>query len=253
VTSSMRLKDKTAIITGGGTGIGRATAILFAREGAKVMIVGRRTAPLESTVSAIKAEGGQAAWLTADISKANEIQTAVRETIKLYGRIDILFNNAAVFTGIGKTIVELTEDEWDALMAVNLKGVFLCCKYVIPHMIDQGGGAVINCSSIAGHIGQRHQPLYNAAKGGVELLTKCMALDFAEKNVRVNAVCPAWVEIDFNKDQIAERRAEILKLHPIGRLGQPEDVAPAVLYLASDESSWVTGASVMIDGGYTAQ
>jgi NAD(P)-dependent dehydrogenase (short-subunit alcohol dehydrogenase family) len=249
----MRLKDKTAIITGGGTGIGRATAVLFAREGARVMIVGRRIAPLESTAAAIRANGGQAAWLAVDVSKANEIQTLVDETVKLYGRIDILFNNAAVFTGIGKTIVELTEDEWDALMAVNMKGVFLCCKYVIPHMIRQGGGAVVNCSSIAGHIGQRGQPAYNAAKGGVELLTKCMALDFAANKVRINTVCPAWVEIDFNRHQIEESGDEILRLHPIGRFGQPEDIAPAILYLASDESSWVTGTSLMIDGGYTAQ
>ena len=253
MTTNMRLKDKTAIITGGGTGIGRATAILFAKEGANVMIVGRRAAPLEDTVAAIKAEGGQAAWLSVDVSKAGDIQTMVEETIKLYGRIDVLFNNAALFMGFGKTIVELTEEEWDGLMAVNLKGVFLCCKYVIPHMIRQGGGAIINCSSIAGHIGQRKQSAYNAAKGGVELLTKCMALDFAGNKIRVNAVCPAWVEIDFNRDQIEQSGAEVLKLHPIGRFGQPEDVAPAVLYLASDESSWVTGASLMIDGGYTAQ
>jgi len=253
MTTRMRLKDKVALITGGGTGIGRATAILFASEGARVMIVGRRAVPLENTVAAIKAEGGEAACLTVDVSKAIEIQTMVEETMRLYGRIDVLFNNAAIFTGIGKTVVELTEEEWDGLMAVNLKGVFLCCKYVIPHMIHQGGGTVVNCSSIAGHIGQRRQAVYNTAKGGMELLTKCMALDFAEHKVRVNAVCPAWVKIDFNKDQIEQSGDEVLRLHPIGRFGQPEDVAPAVLYLASDESSWVTGASFMIDGGYTTQ
>jgi NAD(P)-dependent dehydrogenase (short-subunit alcohol dehydrogenase family) len=249
----MRLKDKTAVITGGGTGIGRATALLFAREGAKVMVVGRRTAPLESTVSAIQAEGGQATWFAADVSKATDIQDMVAETVKRHGKIDILFNNAAIFIGFGKTIVDLTEEEWDALMAVNLKGVFLCSKYVIPHMIRQGGGAIVNCSSIAGHIGQPKQSAYNAAKGGVELLTKCMALDFAEHKIRVNAVCPAWVEIEFNKDQIEQAGDETVRLHPIGRIGKPEDVAPAVLYLASDESSWVTGSSLMIDGGYTAQ
>jgi NAD(P)-dependent dehydrogenase (short-subunit alcohol dehydrogenase family) len=249
----MRLKDKTVIITGGGTGIGRATAILFAKEGARVMIVGRRAAPLESTVAAIQAEGGKAAWCAADISRADDVQRMVDETVNLYGAIDVLFNNAAIFVGFGKTIADLPEEEWDALMAVNLKGVFLCSKYAIPHMIRQGGGAIVNCSSIAGHVGQRKQSAYNAAKGGVELLTKCMALDFAEHKIRVNAVCPAWVEIDFNRDQIDQSGDEVLKLHPIGRFGQPEDIAPAVLYLASDESSWVTGTSLMVDGGYTAQ
>jgi len=155
--------------------------------------------------------------------------------------------------GVGKTVLDLNEEEWDQVMAVNLKGVFLCSKYAVPHMIKNGGGVIVNSSSISGHIGQRKQGAYNAAKGGVELLTKCMALDFAVYNIRVNAVCPAWVEIDFNKEDIKQRKDEILRLHPIGRIGQPKDVAYAVLYLASDESSWVTGTSLMVDGGYTTQ
>lgn len=249
----MRLKDKVAIITGGGTGIGRATAILFARAGAGVMIVGRRLKPLEETINMIKSEGGKAIYLSVDVSKADDVKRMVEETVKAYGKIDILYNNAGVFIGVGKTIQELSEEEWDTAMSIDLKAVFLCSKYVIPHMIKNGGGVIINCSSISGHIGQRKQGAYNAAKGGVELLTRCMALDFAEYKIRVNAVCPAWVEIDFNKDDIKRRKDEILKMHPIGRLGQPEDVAHAVLYLASDESSWVTGTSLMVDGGYTAQ
>ena len=249
----MRLKDKVAIITGGGTGIGRATAILFAREGAGVMIVGRRLKPLEETINMIKSEGGKAIYLSVDVSKADDVKKMVEETIKAYAKIDILYNNAGVYVGVGKTILDLSEEEWDTAMSIDLKAVFLCSKYVIPHMIKNGGGAIINCSSISGHIGQRKQGAYNAAKGGVELLTRCMALDFAEYKIRVNAVCPAWVEIDFNKDDIKRRKDEILKMHPIGRLGQPEDVAHAVLYLASDESSWVTGTSLMVDGGYTAQ
>lgn len=249
----MRVKDKVAIITGGGTGIGRATAILFAREGARVMIVGRRAKPLQETVGIIKSEGGKATYLSINVSRTDQVQKMVEETVKAYGKIDILYNNAAVFTGVGKTILDLSEEEWDNLMAINLKGVFLCSKYVLPHMIKNGGGVIINCSSISGHIGQRQQGAYNAAKGGVELLTKCMALDFAAYNIRVNAVCPAWVEIEFNKEDIKQRKDEILKMHPIGRIGQPEDIARAVLYLASDEASWVTGTSLMIDGGYTAQ
>lgn len=249
----MRLRNKVAMITGGGTGIGRATAILFAREGAKVMIVGRRRKPLEETVHFIESEGGTVRYALCDVSKAEEVQRTVEEIMEIFGRIDILFNNAAVPTGIGKTIVDLSEEEWDSLMAVNLKGVFLCSKTIIPHMTKGGGGVIVNCSSISGHIGQRKQGAYNAAKGGVELLTKCMALDFAEYNIRVNAVCPAWVEIEFNRETIRQYEEEILRTHPIGRVGQPDDIAPAVLYLASAESSWVTGTSLMVDGGYTAQ
>jgi NAD(P)-dependent dehydrogenase (short-subunit alcohol dehydrogenase family) len=249
----MRLKGKTALITGGGSGIGRATAILFAREGAQVMVVGRRSTPLEETVAAIKAQGGEASWLAVDVSKSAEVQNLVEEVVKLYGKVDILFNNAATFSGLSKTIVEMSEEDWDATMAVNLRAVFLCSKYVIPHMIHGGGGTIVNCSSISGHVGQKGNSVYNAAKGGVELLTKCMALDFAGHKIRVNAVCPAWVEIDYNRQQIKDMYDEVLRLHPIGRPGQPEDVASAVLYLASDESSWVTGSSLMVDGGYTAQ
>ena len=138
-------------------------------------------------------------------------------------------------------------------MGINLRGYFLCSKYAIPHMIKNGGGAIVNCSSISGHIGQRKQGAYNAAKGGIELLTKCMALDFAEHKIRVNTVCPAWVEIDFNRGDLKERGDEIAAMHPIGRVGQPEDVASAALYLASDESTWVTGTSLFVNGGYTAQ
>lgn len=262
----MRLKNKTAIITGGGTGIGRATALLFAKEGAKVMIAGRREEPLARTVETIKAQGGQAAYVSTDVSKADEVERMVAKTIKAYGRIDILYNNAGVFVGVGKTIEELTEDEWDTLMAIDLKSVFLCSKCVIPHMKANGGGAIVNCSSISGHIGQKKEGAYNSAKGGVELLTKSVALDFAENNIRVNTVCPGWIEIEFNREMIKQMKAapdkpvaletswnDLLRMHPLGGIGQPEDVAYAVLYLASDEASWVTGTSLMVDGGYTAQ
>ena len=249
----MRLKDRIAIITGGGTGIGKATAILFAKEGAKVVIVGRRLEPLAETIDLIKSEGGTGSYFTGDVSKADNVQKIVLETIKLYNKIDILFNNAAIFTGAGKTILELEEEEWDSVMAVNLKGMFLCSKYVIPYMIKNGGGVIVNSSSISGHVGQRKVGVYNVTKGGIEILTKCMALDFAKYNIRVNAVAPAWVEIEFNKEYLKLCEKEILSLHPIGRVGKPEDIANAVLYLASHESDWVTGTSLIIDGGYTAQ
>jgi NAD(P)-dependent dehydrogenase (short-subunit alcohol dehydrogenase family) len=249
----MRLADKVAIITGGGTGIGRATAVLFAKEGARVVITGRRRAPLEETMKAITFAQGIGCYFQCDVSKKDEFLIIVGETISKYGKIDILINNAGVFVGIGKTIIDLSEEEWDNLMAVNLRGVFLCSKAVVPHMINNGGGVIVNCSSVSGKIGQPKQGAYNAAKGGVELLTKCMALDLAVYNIRVNTVCPACVEIDSNREDIRIHREEILRMHPIGRVGQPEDIAPAFLYLASEESAWVTGMSLIIDGGYTAQ
>jgi NAD(P)-dependent dehydrogenase (short-subunit alcohol dehydrogenase family) len=249
----MRLKDKIAIITGGGTGIGRATAILFAKEGAKVVIVGRRLEPLVETIDLIKMAGGTGFYFQGDVSKSNDVQKIVLDTMQMYNKIDILFNNAAVFYSNGKTILDLDEEVWDIVMSINLKGMFLFSKNVIPYMIKNGGGVIVNCSSISGHIGQRNQGAYNVAKGGVELLTKCMALDFAKYHIRVNAVAPAWVEIEFNKDDFRLRRKEIDSMHPIGRAGKPEDVAYAVLYLSSSESDWVTGTSLMVDGGYTAQ
>ncbi|MDO8685082.1 MAG: SDR family NAD(P)-dependent oxidoreductase, partial [Clostridiales bacterium] len=215
----MRLKDKTAVITGGGTGIGRATAILFAKEGAKVCIVGRRLKPLEETVAFIQSEGGMAICLECDVSKADEVQRVVDIALNTFGKIDILYNNAAIVTGLGKDIVELSEDEWDSLMSVNLKGVFLCSKYIIPHMIKNGGGVIVNCSSISGLLGQRKMGAYSAAKGGIEVLTKCMALDFAEYKIRVNAVSPAWVETVLNREKIMEEKEEVLRMHPIGRVG----------------------------------
>jgi NAD(P)-dependent dehydrogenase (short-subunit alcohol dehydrogenase family) len=251
----MRLKNKVAVITGGGTGIGRATAILFAKEGASVCITGRTLKTLEETAAIIQKEGGTVICLGCDISKADDVQAMVDATLEKFGKIDILYNNAAVTQGIGKDIVELSEVEWDNLMSINLKGYFLCSKYIIPHMITNKGGVIVNCSSISGLLGQRKMGAYNAAKGGIEVLTKCMALDFAEYNIRVNALSPAWVESDLNTEKMKDEKdqEEILRLHPIGRIGKTAEIAQAVLYLASDESAWVTGTSLIIDGGYMAQ
>jgi NAD(P)-dependent dehydrogenase (short-subunit alcohol dehydrogenase family) len=251
----MRLKNKSAIITGGGTGIGKAAAILFAKEGAAVCLAGRTMKALRETADIIELNGGMVICAECDISKADQVQEMVNLTLGQFGKIDILYNNAAVTTGIGKDIVELSEDEWDHVMSINLKGYFLCSKYVIPHMIKNNGGVIINCSSISGLVGQTKMGAYNAAKGGIEILTKCMALDFANYNIRVNALCPAWVESELNagKFQDEKLKEEVLRLHPIGRIGKQEEIAYAVLYLASDESSWVTGTSLVIDGGYMAQ
>ncbi len=245
-----QLQDKVVVITGGGTGIGRATAKLVAENGARVAILGRRDGPLRETTSEIVARGGVATGYCANVAKSQEISNAVDRIISDYSKIDILFNNAGVHTGRGKSIFELTEEEWDEVLSVNLKGTFLCTRHIAPYMIRQNGGAIVNCSSISGHIAQRNQPAYNSSKGGIELFTKCMALDLAEYNIRVNAVCPAWIETELNREEMRSREMELIQLHPIGRIGTPEDVAKAVLFLVSDASSWITGTSLMVDGGY---
>ena len=254
-----RLKGKVAIITGAGSGIGAATAITFAREGAKVSLAGRRVAKIQAVADQIVAEGGEALPVPTDVRYAEQVQNLIQKTIEHFGKLDILFNNAGVLP-VRCTVVELTEEQYEQTMATDVKGLWLCCKYALPEMIRNGGGSIINCSSISAFIGQRQQGVYNVTKGGIDVLTKCMALDFARYNIRVNNVNPAWVRTEMNQEQLAEFQArggkeweEVLRLHPIGRLGEPQDVAWAVVYLASDEASWVTGTSLVVDGGYLCQ
>jgi NAD(P)-dependent dehydrogenase (short-subunit alcohol dehydrogenase family) len=260
-----RLKDKVAIVTGGGTGIGQEMAIIFAREGAKVAICGRTASTLAETISKIEAEGGDAFYATCDVSQADQVENFVRNTVQRYGKLDVLVNNAGVRASI-LTILDLTEDEWQRTFDIDAKGTWLCSKYAIPEMRKAGGGSIIMISSISAYIGQAKQGCYNAAKGAQELLMKCMALDFGPDNIRVNSICPAWVLTEMNREQLAEMKAnpdkvfppgftysDVLKLHPVGRVGTPEDVAWAGVYLASDESTWVTGSSLMVDGGFTCQ
>lgn len=261
-----RLKGKVALITGGGTGIGRGIAVTFAREGANVMIAGRTAATLEKTVKLIADEDRQAFYIQGDVSKAADAENMVIHTVKKYGKLNILVNNAGVRASI-KTILDLKEEEWDRTLDIDAKGSWLCSKYAIPEMKKAGGGSIIMISSISAHIGQIKQGAYNSAKAAQELLMKCMALDFASDRIRVNSICPAWVETEMNREQLKQMREDpdtfyppgftynyITKiLHPIGRIGTPEDCAWAAVYLASDESSWVTGTSLMIDGGYTCR
>jgi len=254
-----RLKGKVAIITGAGSGIGEATAIIFAREGARVVLAGRRAAKIQTVADRIGTEGGEALAVQTDVRFADQVQNLVKKSVEHFGKIDILFNNAGVRAS-QTTVVDLTEEEYERTMATDVKGVWLCCKYCIPEMIRNGGGAIVNCSSISAFIGQPLQGVYNVTKGGIDVLTKCMALDFAKDHIRVNNVNPGWVKTEMNEKQLAEIKArggkeweEVLRLHPLGRLGEPEDVAWAVLYLASDEASWVTGASLLVDGGYCCQ
>ncbi len=253
----MRLLNKVAVITGGNSGIGKATAILFAKEGAKVVISGRDLEMGREVVDTIKKFGGKAAFIRADVSKEAEVKNLIDFAIRLYGKVDVLFNNAGV--ELQKPVTETTEEELNNVLNVNLKGTFFGCKHAIPHLIKQGGGSVINTASIAGLVGSPGLAAYCASKGGVVLLTKQVALDFAKSGVRVNCVCPGatmtpMIERFVSKSPNPEKTFEDLaKMHPMGRMAKPEEIANAVLFLASDESSFVTGQALAVDGGLTAQ
>lgn len=258
----MRLNDKVALITGATSGIGQATAILFAREGAKVVVVGRNRKRGNETVKVIKREGGEAVFVKADVSRAVEAEKMVRVAIEEYGRLDILFNNAGIV--LVRTTIDTTEEEWDRVVDINLKGVFLGSKYAIPEMMKQGGGVIINTSSIFGLIGAPRYAAYCASKGGVISLTKVMALECAPYKIRVNCICPGSIYTPMQEQELAifsklhqKREEQVLQSKiqniPIGRIGKPEDIANAALYLASEEASFVTGAALVIDGGFSAK
>jgi NAD(P)-dependent dehydrogenase (short-subunit alcohol dehydrogenase family) len=249
----MRLEKRVAIITGAGSGIGRASALLFAKEGAKVVVADFVRDSGQQTVSLIKNEGGESTFVESDVSHAADAQRLVNTAIETYGKLDILFNNAGI--NLEKTVTETSEDDWNRVINVNLKGVFLCSKFAIPEMIRNGGGAIINTASIRGLVGQYHLAAYCASKGGVVLLTKAMALDYGQDNIRVNCVCPGGIETPMHKAFLAtlahpERETEeMLKKIPLGRIGEPEDVARVALFLASDESAYLTGLAIPVDGG----
>ena len=252
----MRLKDKVALITGGTSGIGEATALLFAKEGAEVAITGRNRQRGAAVLARIKAVGDEGLFLRADVSSAADCRNAVEETVNAFGRLDILFNNAGVF--YPQTALECSEKEWDEQIEVNLKGAFLMSKFVLPIMIRQGRGAIVNNASGWGIVGGDHAVACCASKGGVVLMTKAMAIDHGEQGIRVNCVCPGDVETPMLP---ADAKMRGLKWdeyiagcanRPLGRVGTPEEIAKAVLFLASDESSFMTGAALIVDGGGTA-
>jgi len=251
------LKGKVALITGGNSGIGRATAILFAEEGARVVIAARNEARGNETVEAIARAGGEAIFVACDVRRAEDCRKAVGATIEAFGRLDILFNNAGVIYP-GQTVVDTTEEEWDHTMAVNVKGAYLMSKYAIPWMIKSGGRVIINTASVLGLVGDKGAAAYCASKGAMVLLTKAMALDHASQNIRVNCICPGSVDTPMLRQEMEELggveklRPTFEAKHPLGRICTPEEVAKAVLYLASDDASFVTGASLAIDGGRTA-
>jgi len=257
--SYMKLNGKVAIITGAGSGIGRATAILMAKEGAKVLVVDVNDKGGQETVDAIRHDGGQAFFSRADVSKPADCEKMVKTALREYGKLDILFNNAGV-VHVG-TITETSEEDWDRVLDINLKGVFLASKYAIPEMLRTGGGAIVNTGSIYGNLGAGSYSAYCASKGGVINLTRALAMEYAEKNIRVNCVCPGSVmtamlqqEIDIlAPDNPEEQKRRFAQMQPIHRIASPEEIAKVVLFLSSDDASNMTGASVNVDGGFSAQ
>jgi NAD(P)-dependent dehydrogenase (short-subunit alcohol dehydrogenase family) len=248
-----RLKDKVAIVTGGGSGIGRATCLLFACEGAKVVVADYIPEGGNETVRQISAAGGQAVFVQADVSKSADVQNMIGAAVRNYGRVDILFNNAGI-EGPSAKLANLKEEDWDRVIAIDLTSVYLGMKYVIPEMIKQGGGVIISTASVAGLVGFQGSGAYAAAKAGVINLTRLAALEYADKNIRVNCICPGVIETPMVERVMGGRpRERIVRSEPIGRLGRPEDIANAALFLASDESSFATGAPFIIDGGYVAR
>lgn len=245
-----RFEGKSVMITGGGTGIGKAAAILFAREGAKVTIAARRASMGEAVVEYILSEGGTAMFVQCDVAKAEDCRNAVGAIVNAYGSLDVAFNNAGI-DQIGKTVVELDEEEWDRVIAVDLKGVFLCMKYQIPEMIAAGGGSIINTSSVAGLIASPGMAAYHAAKHGLIGLTKVAALECARQNIRVNAICPGGTHSElFDKWLLIPGLADQIRAaHPLGRFAEPEEPARAVLFLASSAASFITGVALPVDGG----
>jgi NAD(P)-dependent dehydrogenase (short-subunit alcohol dehydrogenase family) len=250
---SERLKGKIGIVTGAGSGIGRACALALAREGARVVLCGRRKDRIEEVAREI---GDRAIAVAADVSRTSELNHLLDQTVSRFGGLNFLVNNAGILT-VGNA-EQITEEQWDHLFNVNVRSVWLLSRGALPHMRKAGGGSIINIASTLGIVGARNRAAYAPSKGAVILLTKSMAIDHGHENIRVNAICPSFVETELTAALMAQVpdpasvRRERTASHPIGRLGRPEDVAGLAVYLASDESSWTTGAALPVDGGYLA-
>jgi meso-butanediol dehydrogenase/(S,S)-butanediol dehydrogenase/diacetyl reductase len=253
----MRLKDKVCVVTGGGSGIGRATARVFGREGARVVVADRRVAAAEKVAAGLQEQGWPAKAVAVDVSKSEQVKAMIDATLAAFGRVDVLVNNAGY--GTFGTVVDIDEQEWDDLMATNVRGVYLCCKYAIPVMRAQGGGVIVNVASVVAAVGIRNRAAYVASKGAVAALTRAIALDHAEEGIRCNAVAPGTIDTPYY-DEVVRRapdaaafRKGLEARQPLGRLGTPEEIADAILFLTCDESRFATGSILTIDGGMTAQ
>jgi NAD(P)-dependent dehydrogenase (short-subunit alcohol dehydrogenase family) len=251
-----RLAGKSAVITGGGTGIGQAIALAFGREGAKVAVAGRRKEKLDDTLRLLQNTGCSALALECDVTKAADTQRLVKSAEDAFGKVNVLVNNAGALSV--STIENISEEDWDQVMATNVKGPFLMSRAALPAMRRAGGGSIINVGSVLGLVAIRDRAAYCASKGGVTMLTRAMALDHARDNIRVNCLCPSIVESDMTQNLFAEteagRQARESRLAsiPLGRFGKPDDIAGLAVFLASDESSWMTGTVIPVDGGVTA-
>ena len=250
------LKDRVAIVTGSASGFGRATAKLFAEAGASVVLASRRVDKLQIVADDIAAMGGNALVVQTDVTVEAQVKHLIEQSLERFGRIDVLVNNAGILTRT--PVPDTTEDEWYALVDTNLKGPFLCCKHTLPVMLKQGKGNIVNIASYLGQFaGSGNTPVYGATKGGLIALTKALAVKYGPKQIRVNAVAPAFIKTDLNRHifddapDLEAKEREVAAPYPLKRLGTPEDVA-AALYFASDASNWVTGAVLMVDGGLTA-
>lgn len=253
----MRLAGKVALITGAGAGIGRASALRFAAEGARVMVVDWNPAGGRETVAQVHAQGGEAIFVAADVSREEDVQRMVAAAVESYARLDILFNNAAV--QVFGTIPETTSGDWHRVMDVNLKSVYLGCKYAIPQMIAQGSGCIINMSSALGFVGDPAMPAYGATKGGILAMTKAMAQAHGRQNIRVNCICPGDVDTPLVQEYFnqqpdpAEARRQVAVHYALGRIARPGEIAAVAVFLASEDSSFLTGSAIVADGGLTSR
>jgi hypothetical protein len=253
----MKLQDRVAIVTGAGMGIGKGIATVFSREGAKIAIADINSKAGAATTEELRRAGGEALFVKTDVANEDEVKNMVKTTVDQYGTVHILVNNAGI--GVYKPVLDTSSEEWDRCLGVNLKGAFLCSKYVIPHMKAAGGGSIINIASVHAVATVASTAPYAASKGGMVALTRNMAIDYAQDNIRVNAICPGWILTPLIEGIFAaapdpeEMRRRTIEKQLLKRLGTPEDIGLAALYLASDDSSFVTGSALFVDGGLTAQ
>ena len=249
-----RVEGKVALVTGGASGIGRATALTFAREGAKLVVADMNADGGQQTVHMITENGGEATFVQVDVTSASAVEALISKTVETYGRLDCAHNNAGIWGGLRALTAEYPEDRWQQVIAVNLTGVWLCMKYEIPQMLSQGSGAIVNTASAAGLVGSRGISAYVASKHGVVGLTKTAALEYAQQGIRVNCVCPGMIQTPMTESALRDpaRQAQIAA-RPMGRVGTPEEIAEAVVWLCSDAASFITGHAMTVDGGYVAQ